>query len=234
MADEAFIPDWTATPPTPGSYRSIAKMGRPDQIELPSPQYTAQLRHELGLTEDFFENKREGNTPVAEPVECELDAGFMTRLRQIAGPENVQTDGYSRVKYSYGKLTEEMVGLKRGVLHEVTGAAVHPRNKDEVAEIVRLCDAARVPLYVYGGGSSVNKGFLPERPGVTLVMSTPHEQGARSQRTEPHLPGPGGVHGAGARGRAQQRARAVRDQTSLHAGPFPAVVRDLHRRRAGC
>jgi hypothetical protein len=32
----------------------------------------------------------------------------------IVGAENVQCDDYNRVKYSYGKLAEEMVALKRG------------------------------------------------------------------------------------------------------------------------
>lgn len=167
-----FTPDWTATPPTPGTYRAIAKMGRAEQIELPSAGYFRQLQDELGLTPDDFRQKRDGNVPVAEPPACALEPGFIEQLREIVGPENVQTDAVSRVKHSYGKLMEEVVGLKRGALHEVTCAAVHPRGKADVARIVALCNAGRVALYVYGGGSSVNKGFLPERPGVTLVMST--------------------------------------------------------------
>jgi alkyldihydroxyacetonephosphate synthase len=130
------------------------------------------LRHELDLSPEFFAAKRDGNVTVAEPPPCALAPEFMQSLREIVGAENVLTDAYSRVKHSYGKLMEEVVGLKRGELHEVTCAAVHPRSKEDVRRIVALCDEARVPLYVYGGGSSVNKGFLPEQPGVTLVMST--------------------------------------------------------------
>lgn len=170
--DTTFTPPWTTTPPDPGTYRAIAKMGRAEQVVLPSAEYFQQLQHELSLTLDDFRVKRDGNTPVAEPPACALEEGFLDQLRGIVGPENVQTDAVSRVKYSYGKLMEEVVGLKRGLLHEVTCAAVHPRGKDDVGRIVALCDAERVPLYVVGGGSSVNKGFLPEKPGVTLVMST--------------------------------------------------------------
>ena len=172
MPANDFTPDWTATPPEPGTYRAIAKMGRADQVVLPSEGYFRQLQRELDLTPEFFAEKRDGNSPVAEPPACALDAAFIARLRGLVGPENVQSDAYSRVKYGYGKLMEEVVGLKRGELHAVTCAAIHPRHKGDVAEIVALCDAARVPLYVYGGGSSVNMGFLPEQPGVTLVMST--------------------------------------------------------------
>ncbi len=167
-----FTPHWTTTPPAPNTYRAIAKMGAPDQIVLPSDRYFRQLQRELDLPPDFFAAKRDGNIPVAEPPPCPLEPGFIDALRAIVGAENVQTDPYSRVKYAYGKLMEEVVALKRGQLHEVTCAAVHPRHKADVRQIVALCDARRVPLYVYGGGSSVNKGFLPEQPGVTLVMST--------------------------------------------------------------
>ena len=65
-----------------------------------------------------------------------------------------------------------MVSLKRGVLHEITGAVVHPRNKEEVRKIVTFCHEGHVPLYVYGGGSSATKGFLPEKGGITIVLNT--------------------------------------------------------------
>jgi alkyldihydroxyacetonephosphate synthase len=88
------------------------------------------------------------------------------------GPENVQCDDYHRVKYSYGKLAEEMVSLKRGVLHAITDVVAHPRNKEDVRKIVTLCNEQRIPLYVYGGGSSATKGFLPEKGGITIVLNT--------------------------------------------------------------
>jgi hypothetical protein len=39
MPDTEFIPDWNDTPPLPGSYGSIVKEGRPDQIRVPSRKY---------------------------------------------------------------------------------------------------------------------------------------------------------------------------------------------------
>ncbi len=172
MADKHFLPDWTATPPLEGSYRSIAKLGRPDQISTPSPEYYAQIKRDLTLTDDYFTNKQDGNRPLETVPPSDLDPSVIEKLIAIAGPENVQCDDYNRVKYSHGKLAEEMVNLKRGVLHEISGVVVHPRNKEDVQKIVILCNEQRIPLYVYGGGSSCNKGFLPEKGGVTLVLNT--------------------------------------------------------------
>lgn len=172
MKTKDFIPPWTDTPPVAGSYRSIVKQGRPDQIEVPSDSYFRQLRKDLQLEEAYFGHKQDGNQPLANVPPSGLAAGFIARLVEIVGSENVQVDDYNRVKYSYGKLAEEMVSLKRGVLHEITGAVVHPRDTQDVQRLVTLCDETGVPLYVFAGGSSCNKGFLPQKEGITLVLGT--------------------------------------------------------------
>ncbi len=172
MSDKPLTPDWTDQPPLPGSYRAIVKQGRPDQIKTPSRKYFAQLKRDLQLTDAFFTHKQDGNRLLENIPPSNLEPWVVEKLIAVVGPENVQCDDYNRVKYSYGKLAEELVSLKRGVLHEITGAAVHPRTKEDVRKIVALCHEQRLPLYVYGGGSSCNKGFLPERGGITIVLST--------------------------------------------------------------
>ena len=172
MNEKNFVPAWTDKPPLPGSYRSIAKEGRQDQIEVPSEKYFRQLQKDLQLDEQFFRHKQDGNLPLGEVPESPLDPHFLEVITTIVGEENVQVDDYNRVKYSFGKLAEEIVSLKRGILHEVTGAAVHPRDKYEVQKIVSLCAEQKVPIYAYGGGSSCNKGFLPQQGGITLVLNT--------------------------------------------------------------
>ena len=131
MSEPKFVPDWTNKPPVPGSYRSIVKEGRQDQVKVPNYKYYAQLKRDLKLSDDFFKNKQDGNQPLGPVPASNLDAGVIEELIGIVGPENVQVDDYARVKYSYGKLAEEMVSLKRGVLHEITNAAVHPRDKQD-------------------------------------------------------------------------------------------------------
>ncbi len=174
MSDEkTFVPDWTDRPPKPGSWRSIAKFGKPDDIAVPSQPYFELLKRELGLTdEDFRQTPHVGDDPVAAQPAVELEPSLIDELRGIVGSDNVQLDDYSRVRYSHGKLAEEIVCLKRGVAGRITDAVVHPRSMEDVQGIVALCDAHRVPVTVYGGGSSVTKGLMPERGGVTLVLST--------------------------------------------------------------
>jgi alkyldihydroxyacetonephosphate synthase len=172
MSDKKFIPEWTKTPPVPGSYRSIAKEGRQDQVEVPSDKYFRQLQKDMHLDEDYFNNKQDGNQPLGPVPPSHLDGRIIEEITTIVGAENVQLDDYNRVKYSHGKQVDEMFNLKRGVLHEITEAVIHPRDKQEVQKIVTLCDRKKIPLYVYSGGSSVNGGFRPQKEGITLVLST--------------------------------------------------------------
>ena len=103
MSEKTFTPDWTNKPPTPGSYRSIVKEGRQDQIEIPSQKYFLQLQKELHLDKEYFTNKRDGNQPLGSVPPSILDKDFVDEITTIVGRENVQLDDYSRVKYSYGK-----------------------------------------------------------------------------------------------------------------------------------
>ena len=49
---------------------------------------------------------------------------------------------------------------------------VHPRNKVDVQKIVKYCNDQKVPIYVYGGGSSVTLGLKTVKGGIALVMNT--------------------------------------------------------------
>lgn len=172
MPEEKFIPEWTKTPPQPGSYRAIAKIGSPDQIKLPSRQYFELVQRELKLDEKYFADRCDGNQQLGGVPASNLDSGAIEGFIRIVGSENVQTDDYNRVKYSYGKLSEETFALKRRKLHEITGAAVHPRDKEDVKKIMAYCNERKIPIYTWGAGSGTTKALLPEKGGITLVLNT--------------------------------------------------------------
>ena len=64
MSDKKFVPDWTNTPPVPGSYRSIVKEGRQDQVEVPSYKYFRQLQKDLQLGRRLLQEQT-GRQPAA-------------------------------------------------------------------------------------------------------------------------------------------------------------------------
>ena len=62
--------------------------------------------------------------------------------------------------------------LRRHKIEQISDLVVHPRDKNDVSEIVKYCNEQKIPIYVFGGGSSVNFGYYPEKGGLTLVLST--------------------------------------------------------------
>ena len=172
MVSDRFDVDWTDETPVAGSFRSIFKMGGAGDIRVPSESHFELLAEELGLGPEDLGEKRDGNEAVRLEVPVGLGADVVEMLGGIVGAENVQVDAYSRVKYGHGKLQEEMLLLRRGVVGKAPDVVVHPRSKEEVEALVGFCDGRGIPMYVYSGGSSVNFGLRAEKGGVTVVLST--------------------------------------------------------------
>lgn len=172
-----FEPSWTETKPPKGSYRSIFKWGAPDGFKHPNSRLYAMLKEVFGMSDaDFMKKTKEGNDDVSLSPEkrsmrvlAEDDLAFFIG---ILGRDNVETDDYNRVRFSNGKTVEEALELRSGTPGDVSDAVLHPRNKDDVMKVVAYCNEKSIPVYVFGGGSSVNLGLRPVRGGVTLVMST--------------------------------------------------------------
>ncbi|MEJ2718840.1 MAG: FAD-binding oxidoreductase [Deltaproteobacteria bacterium] len=171
--DADFYPQWIEEPPRKGSYRSIFKWGAPDVFKHPNRRLYATLKEKLHLTDDDFREKQQlGNEPVRLDQPVRLSKEQIARFAEIVGSENVTTDEYSRVKFSHGKTMEEAVQLRHGIAEHVSDLVVHPRSKEDVQRIVTYCHEQTIPVYVYGGGSSVTFGLKTVNRGITLVMGT--------------------------------------------------------------
>jgi len=88
----------------------------------------------------------------------------------MVGEENVKLDNYSRLEAAYGKTMIDLMRLRKGIVENVPDMVIWPRNKKDIKDIVRYCNEERIPIYVFGGGSSVNRGFEAVKGGITLDM----------------------------------------------------------------
>ncbi len=171
--EKTFQPDWTEKAPKKGSYRSIFKWGSPDEFKHPNSAWYAMLKEEFKMTDkDFKKPTLEGNEKVVIKEKIKLTKKKINQFIDIVGEKNVATDDYSRVKYSHGKTVDEAIDLRKHNVHHVPDIVVHPRNKKDVQKIVEYCNTAKIPIYVFGGGSSVTFGLNTPKDGVMLVMST--------------------------------------------------------------
>lgn len=169
-----FEPQWRTTPPEPGSWRSIFKWGAPDRFKHPNAKLYALLKETFGLSDDAFgAPTATGDDPVTlKERPPALAPETVEAFAAISGAENVSVSDYDRVKYATGKTMEEIYTLREGKPDKVTDLVIHPRTEEEVSRIVALCHGEKIPLHVFGGGSSVTLGLTPKKGGVTLVMAT--------------------------------------------------------------
>jgi alkyldihydroxyacetonephosphate synthase len=170
---KGFRPDWIESPPRQGSYRSIFKWGSPADYKHPNEKLYSELKSVFNLDDEYFKHKHtEGNEKVVLKQKPKISLTHIKAFQKIVGSENVSTDDYDRVRYSHGKTMEEALLLRNKSNGPVSDCVIHPRSKEDVAKIVSYCNKTKIPIYVYGGGSSVTLGLMPSRGGVTLVMST--------------------------------------------------------------
>jgi alkyldihydroxyacetonephosphate synthase len=173
LKKKGFMPRWTEEAPAPGTIRSIVKYGSPTAFKHPSHGWVHMMMEEFGMgPADFGTKREEGNVAVSLERPVGIEGVHIERFMDMVGKENVTTDPYSRVKYAYGKTTEELMELRKGIIREVADVVVHPRAKQDVKNLVAYCSEHRIPMYVFAAGSSVNFGVRPAKGGVSLVIST--------------------------------------------------------------
>lgn len=168
-----FEPDWSEKPPEDGTYRRIFKWGDPREFKHPGAKWFDMMKEEFAMTDKDFRHKiNEGREPVSIKKTGRISAEKIKGLIKIAGRENVALDDFSRAMFAHGKTVEEAILLRNSQVRYAPDAVVHPRNKDDVQKIVKYCGGHSIPVYVYGGGSSVTLGLRPAAGGITIVMGT--------------------------------------------------------------
>lgn len=168
---DEFYPDWCEKAPEANSYRSILKWGAPGEFKHPNKRLYALMKETFQMTdEDFKAPKEQGNEKVSYKKPISLNQSQIDKFIEICGAENVLTDDYSRLQVAYGKTMIDLMRLRKGIVENVPDLVLHPRSKEDVRQIVEFCNEQKIPVYIYGGGSSVTRGVEAVLGGVTLDM----------------------------------------------------------------
>ncbi|HEY4693715.1 MAG TPA: FAD-binding oxidoreductase [Bellilinea sp.] len=167
-----LTPRWIEQAPPPGSFRSLFKWGDPQGFKHPNRGMVDLIKETFGMTDaDFVTPQRTGMESVAIDIPSDLDERHLAAFRQMVGEENVQTDAYQRTRASYGAGMIDALRLRQGILENLPAAVLAPRSTADVQAVVQYCNSERIPLYVYGAGSTVTRGMEAVQGGVTLDMS---------------------------------------------------------------
>ncbi|HET7595079.1 MAG TPA: FAD-binding oxidoreductase, partial [Stellaceae bacterium] len=89
-------------------------------------------------------------------------AAALARIKEIVGPKGWIADTSGMAPF----LTEE-----RGLYHGAARLVVRPGSTEEVAAVVRVCAAARLPMVPQGGNTGLVGGAVPSEDGRAIVLS---------------------------------------------------------------
>ena len=91
-------------------------------------------------------------------------------FKSLLGDEFVKDDDYSRLSVAYGKTMYDLLRLREKKIENIPDVVLYPDTREQINEIVKYCSEKKIPLYVYGGGSSVTRGVECMKGGVSLDM----------------------------------------------------------------
>ena len=166
------MPAWYEGPVPANSYRALFKWGDPLACKHPNRGLVELMRETFELTEDDLAKPRWlGLEPVEIEIPSRLTPEQIASLEKTVGTENVRLDTRSRIKASYGKGMIDELRLRRKIVENLPEAVICPRTATEVQVLINWCVDQRLPLYVYGGGSSVTRGMEAVKGGITLDLS---------------------------------------------------------------
>ncbi len=172
MKKHNFTPNWFSQVTPDGTYRSLYKWGDPAGFKHPNRGLVKLLMETFNLSEDDLKTpKNLGLEKITGEKKIGLSGAQINNLVEISGIENVKTDLYSRVSRSYGGGMIDALRLRHKIIENIPDIVISPRNQEEIEKIISFCDKERIPVYIYGAGSSVTRGLEAVKAGISIDMS---------------------------------------------------------------
>lgn len=167
-----FEPNWVKGEFPKDSYRSIFKWGAPLEIKPPKESLYKLMKEKFHLTDADFQSYREdtGFDAVAFDLPIQLTSEDLQAFAKIVGSDFVRTDDYARLSVAYGKTMYDLLRLRNKIVENVPDAVLYPDTKEQIEHIVAYCAKKKIPVYVYGGGSSVTRGVECVKGGISLDL----------------------------------------------------------------
>ena len=169
---KGFEPNWFTGEVPKNSYRSVFKWGDPARIKAPREGLFRDMLQRFGVDYDQFKDYQQplGLEDVKFDIPVGLDEVHINALKAIVGEDFVRTDDYARFSVAYGKTMYDILRARNHIVENVPDVVVYPDTREQIEEIVAYISEHKIPLYVYGGGSSVTRGVECVKGGVSLDM----------------------------------------------------------------
>lgn len=166
-----FVPDWYHEKAPINSYRSIFKWGALDEFKHPNKRLFQFMKEKFHINDSDFEQKNEmGLEKVDIKAKSNLTSLQLSALKKIVGEENIHHDPYNRLRAAYGKTMIDLMRIRKKKIENLPDVVLYPRNKNDVKKIIEYCNKQKIPVYIFGGRSSVTRGTESVKGGVSLDM----------------------------------------------------------------
>jgi len=169
------------------SLRSIFKWGAPDVFYEVDDRLRGFISEQLGLPESALDKPFfPGLDDVPDLPAPDLPGGFLARIEDVVGSDNLETDAYSRTAHGSGSTYLDLLRLRLGKVESPPDVVVFPRSEQDVEAVVALCHESHVALVPAGARSSVTRGLEAQRGGVCLDLTRHMNRVVELQETD-HL-----------------------------------------------
>ena len=170
---KGFEPKWVLTPAPEGSYRSIFRWGDPEFFKYPKESLYKLMKETFKMTDDDFKDYTDdiGFDKVdLSDYPSKIDPKHVEALKKIVGDDFVTTEDYPRLAVAYVCTGYDLLRLRHKQIENLPDVVVYPDTTEQVEQLVAYAVKNKIPLYVYGGGSSVTRGMEAVKGGMTLDM----------------------------------------------------------------
>ncbi|HPD80918.1 MAG TPA: FAD-binding oxidoreductase [Spirochaetia bacterium] len=153
------------------SYRSIFKWGDPTVYKHPNEKLYNLMKKTFNLNDEWFSAPQHlGLEIVEDSFPSKLPAEHIAYFESKLGKENVHCDTFNRLRVAYGKTMIDLLRLREKIIENIPDVVLWPRNRADLRTIINYCENNDIPVYIYGGGSSVTRGVEAVKGGVTIDM----------------------------------------------------------------
>ena len=152
--------------------RSLFRWGSPGVYKHPNPRLVKLMMDKFQLgPRDLQEPENAGLETFSQEIATGLSTQQQDALTSLLGPEQVSLATYDRIKAGYGKTMLDLFRIRSGKLENIPDAVVFPRDRKEIADVLRFARDQGIALQTRGAGSSVTRGCEAPRGGITLDLS---------------------------------------------------------------
>ena len=171
MPEPKFVPHWFEAETPLRTFRSLFKWNDMKAFKHPNRGLVALLKQTFDFSDADFTKPSLALEPFELVIPSALPASQASALKAIVGKENYSEDTYTRARASYGAGMLDALRLRHRIVENIPDVVLKPRHKEDVQVILKYCDEHAIPLYVYGGGSTVTRGMEAVKGGVCLDLS---------------------------------------------------------------